>query len=143
MACKSQGLCRSLLVVAVLGMAGCRASYVDRGAALYADHEYLEADELFEHNEGRLQSATSSERARYALYRGVTLLSLGDSARSRYWLKYAARCDERDTQALSSDERAMLARALDTHAHYEERIATKRRVVDGARASLETTPITQ
>lgn len=143
MACKSQGLYRSLLVVAVVGMAGCRASYVDRGAALYADHNYVEADELFEHNEAQLQNATTSERARYALYRGVTLLSLGDSARSRYWLKYAARCDERDSQALSSEERAMLARALDTHANYEERIATKRREVDGARASLESVPVAQ
>lgn len=143
MAYKSQHLWRSLLVVGIVGMAGCRASYVDRGAALYAEHNYLEADELFEHNEARLQSAPVAERARYALYRGVTLLSLGDSARSRYWLSYAARCGERDSQALSSDERSMLTHALNTHSEYEARIASRRRAVEGARASLESAPSAQ
>lgn len=143
MACKSRCLLSSLLVLGAVGMAGCRASYVDRGAALYANHSYVEADELFEHNEQRLQSAPASERARYALYRGVTLLSLGDSVRSGYWLSYAARCHSRDSQALSDDERAMLTRALDTHAEYEARIAGKRRAVESARASLETGALTQ
>lgn len=143
MACKSRYLLSCLLVVGALGTAGCRASYVDRGAALYATHNYVEADELFEHNEQRFQTAPPAERARYALYRGVTLLSLGDSVRSGHWLSYAARFHARDSQTFSSEERAMLTRALETHAEYEARIAGKRRAVESARASLETGTLTQ
>jgi hypothetical protein len=138
--CRS--LWRSLLVVAVFGLGGCRASYVDRGAALYANHNYVEADELFEHNEGRLKTASSSERARYALYRGVTLLSLGDSSRARFWLGYASRCADRDSEALSEEERATLDRALETHAKYEARIAEHRNS-QNASASLEKAPSAQ
>lgn len=145
MSSNCRALSRSSVVVALLalsGLGGCRASYVDRGAALYANRNYVEADELFEHNEARLKTASNAERARYALYRGVTLLSLGDSARSRYWLSYATRCAEREPDALSADEQATLDRALETHAKYEARLA-ERRQAQAASASLDVAPTAQ
>ncbi|MFZ5895066.1 MAG: hypothetical protein ACOY0T_28660 [Myxococcota bacterium] len=125
-----------LLALAACAAFGCRASYVDRGAALYASHDYVEADELFEHNEPRLANASGAERARYGLYRGMTLLSLGDSKRARYWLDYATRWTQRDPDALSADERATLNRALETHASFEAKVATPQRAAEPSEAAI-------
>ena len=38
----------SWLSLLVVSLAGCRASYVDRGAALYAERDYVGAAEVFE-----------------------------------------------------------------------------------------------
>jgi len=122
-------------LLAASALAGCHASYVDRGAALYAERDYVGADELFEHNETRLTHASNSERARYALYRGVTLLSLGDSARSQYWLEVAARAARHEPAALTEAERATLRSALNTHDDYSSPVGTEQRT-QGASASL-------
>jgi hypothetical protein len=74
----------SWLSLLVVSLAGCRASYVDRGAALYAERDYVGAAEVFERNEAQFGAASESEQARYALYRGITLQSLGDVQRANY-----------------------------------------------------------
>ncbi|MGC4087870.1 MAG: hypothetical protein QM756_08235 [Polyangiaceae bacterium] len=115
-------LALNLVVVAgAVTLTGCQASCVDRGAALYASHDYVRADELLEHNEARVARASDAERSRFALYRGVTLLSLGDATRSEFWL---ARCRP---EHLSSDERRMLQQARRTHADFSARLQQKRR----------------
>lgn len=115
MACNQWSLTpTALLVLAACALGGCRASYLERGAALYAERDYVGADELFEHNESHIASATTAERARYALYRGVTLQSLGDSARSQYWLQVAAGLSHREPDALTVEEHAALKTALKT-----------------------------
>jgi len=65
---------------------GCGHSCVTRGVDMYAQGNYVGAAEYFEHTQGRLEQAESPERARYGLYRGATLLSLGDYNAADHWI---------------------------------------------------------
>jgi len=93
-------------------LTACGAHYVTRGADLYAGGHYIEAAEVFERTERRLERSTPAERARYGLYRGATLLALGDARRAEHWLRYSHGIALSETRALSAEERVMLGRAL-------------------------------
>jgi hypothetical protein len=100
----------SVLLLAALS--ACTNHYVTRGAELYASGFYIEAAEVFERTERRLDESSPSDQAQYGLYRGATLLALGDSRRARRWLGYSERLLHTDRALLSAEERDMLQRAL-------------------------------
>ncbi len=106
----------SAKVIGVAGMIlagsiiGC-SSYVHRGSALYADGRYIEAAEVFERTEGRLAESSPREKAEYALYRGMTLLVLGDLNNSHRWLTYAYDIERAVPGSLHQDKRALLDRS--------------------------------
>ena len=79
---------------------------------MYSHGNYVGAAEYFEHTQARLDSAPADERARYGLYRGVTLLTLGDLEAADHWFSYAAQVVERHPHALDAEESRMLQRAL-------------------------------
>ena len=91
---------------------GCASRYVARGADLYAGGHYIEAAEVFERTETRLPQASTADRARYGLYRGATLLALGDTLRAGNWLSYTLAIVRSDPSALSEEENTMLRRAI-------------------------------
>lgn len=93
-------------------LSACGASAVNRGADLYARGHYVESAEVFEHTEPRLKAFEQDERARYGLYRGATLLGLGDLGGARRWLRYSSRLLEHDPRALPASERRFLQEAL-------------------------------
>ncbi len=95
----------------MLALAGC-TGYVKRGSALYQDGRYIEAAEVFEHTEGRLPATEPREQAEYGLYRGLTLMSLGDPQGAEHWLQYAAQCEREHPGALRGPRRALLDRAF-------------------------------
>jgi tetratricopeptide (TPR) repeat protein len=98
-------------LVIVLGLAACGCeTHVRRGSALYADGRYVEAAEVFERTEYRLPQYSPRERAEYGLYRGMTLLVLGDLPSARHWLSYAYDVERTIPGALRSDRRALLDR---------------------------------
>ncbi len=101
----------SVLVPALLvaAVAGC-GNYVQRGGTLYADGRYIEAAEVFERTERRLGEYTPKERAEYGLYRGMTLLVLGDLSHAHRWLAYAYEIERANPGSLRSDRRALLDR---------------------------------
>jgi hypothetical protein len=101
-----------LLALALAAEVGCAAHYVSRGADLYAGARYIEAAEVFERTEKRLANSSTPDRARYGLYRGATLLALGDSTRAEKWLAYSSQVLEAEPSALSDEEHTMLSRAL-------------------------------
>jgi hypothetical protein len=101
-----------ILALALATGVGCAAHYVSRGADLYAGGRYIEAAEVFERTEKRLASSGSADRARYGLYRGATLLALGDGARAQTWLSYTSQILQSEPSALSEEEHTMLTRAL-------------------------------
>jgi tetratricopeptide (TPR) repeat protein len=110
-----------LLLPVVIGtwLVGCE-THVRRGSALYADGRYVEAAEVFERTEQRLSQYTPRERAEYGLYRGMTLLALGDLPGSRRWLQYAYDVERKLPGSLRSDRRALLDRGwleLNRRAH--------------------------
>jgi tetratricopeptide (TPR) repeat protein len=96
----------ALLLGAVL-LAGCEG-YVKRGSALYAERRYIEAAEVFERTEARLQESSPQQRAEYGLYRGLTFMVLGDLPSAHRWLAYAQEVERTSPGALPDDRRAQL-----------------------------------
>lgn len=90
----------------------CGAHYVTRGADLYAGGHYVEAAEVFERTEPRLDASSPNERARYGLYRGATLLALGDTRRAAEWLHYSRELARVEQRSLSEDEQILLVQKL-------------------------------
>lgn len=113
----------TLSLVLLAGVPGCGSQYVTRGAELYAGGFYIEAAEVFERTERRLVEASPSEQAQYGLYRGATLLALGDSRRARHWLRYSEKLLTTDPALLSDEERSMLRRALSVLANHSPDLA--------------------
>ena len=92
-----------------LALAGCSANhYVQRGADLYGEGRYVEADEVFERSEPRVARAPLDERAAYAAYRGATFVALGDLPHAHRWLSMASEIERTRPGTLRADERAFL-----------------------------------
>jgi hypothetical protein len=100
-----------LWALAVLTLAGC-AHYVGRGSDLYYQGRYIEAAHILEKIEPRLAQASVVERAAYGLYRGATLLRLGDLVGAGLWLEYARTIDVKHPEALRAEERELLQETL-------------------------------
>src|SRR5690606_10875377 len=77
----------TVLLCAGLTSPACTGN-VKRGHALYSEGYYVEAAEVFERNERRLSEWPPDKRAAYGLYRGMTLLELGDLRGAGRWLAY-------------------------------------------------------
>src|SRR5690349_18962157 len=101
-------------VLVALTVSACGVQYVSRGADLYGDGRYVEAEEIFERTEARLAGSSASERARFGLYRGATFLKLGDAVHAARWLGYARSVLKSDPSALGEDETALLESSLKT-----------------------------
>jgi hypothetical protein len=69
-------------------LVGC-THYLDRGTDLYHQGHYIDAAHVFQNSEERAAEGPEPERAAYAVYRGATLLHLGDLAGAEKWLRYA------------------------------------------------------
>jgi len=94
-------------VLLVAALSGC-SGYVKRGSALYADGRYIEAAEVFERTEVRLAESGPRQQAEYGLYRGLTLLVLGDTLGARHWLSYAYQIEQTHPGVLRGNRRALL-----------------------------------
>jgi hypothetical protein len=100
-------LAASVALCSVLG--GCGAShFVQRGADLYGEGRYVEADEVFERSEPRVARAPVEERAAYSAYRGATFIALGDLRHAQYWLSMASELEHAHPGALRKEELAFL-----------------------------------
>jgi hypothetical protein len=82
--------------------------YVQRGADLYGEGRYVEADEVFARSEPRVAQAAPEQRAAYAAYRGATFVALGDLPHARHWLSMASEIERRQPGTLRTEERAFL-----------------------------------
>lgn len=97
---------------ALLALTGCGAHFVSRGSSLYEGAHYVEAADVFERTEQRLDSCSSRERARFGLYRGATFLKLGDAQHAARWLGYARAIQSSEPSALDRAEAALLDASL-------------------------------
>jgi len=88
---------------------GCGSS-IGRATSLYHQQNYVEAAEVFERTQNRLAAMDSVDRARYGLYRGLTLMALGDLRGAEPWLDYAEAQQRGQSGLLAQDEREMLTR---------------------------------
>lgn len=91
-------------------LSGCAREPVKRGTNLYAGGHYIEAAEVFERTENRLPDMSAQEQARYGLYRGLTLLVLGDLRGAHHWFSYARNVEQRHPGSLGQQRVALLER---------------------------------
>lgn len=95
----------------VSSVLGC-THYVDRGSDLYYQGRYIEAAHVLEKTEPRLTGASHVEQATYGLYRGATLLRLGDLEGADRWLGYCQTVTARHPDVLRKDEQELLQETL-------------------------------
>lgn len=92
-----------------VALSGCSANhYVQRGADLYGEGRFVEADEVFERSEPRVASAPLEQRAAYAAYRGATFIALGDLRHAEQWLAMASQIEHEHPGTLGASDRAFL-----------------------------------
>jgi len=95
-----------------MALSACGSShYVQRGADLYSEGRYVEADEVFARSEPRVARAAPEQRAAYAAYRGATFVALGDLPHAQIWLTIASELERAHPGTLRAEERAFLAGA--------------------------------
>lgn len=111
---------RALLLCALFAGSGCRSS-LERGIHHYARGRYAEAERELVRDQPNTGGYDDDERARYALYRGMTHLALGDRDRARAWLELAARVDGDAGGRLSAEDARRLRIARETLASEVER----------------------
>ena len=101
-----------------MALTACGSShYVQRGADLYGEGRYVEADEVFARSEPRVAQAALEQRAAYAAYRGATFVALGDMPHAQYWLSMASEIERSHPGSLRSEERAFLEGAWRAYAN--------------------------
>ena len=91
--------------------------YVQRGADLYGEGRYVEADEVFARSEPRVAHAALEQRAAYAAYRGATFVALGDLPHAHHWLSMASEIERTRPGTLRAEERAFLEGAWRAYAN--------------------------
>ncbi len=69
--------------------AGCVITYVGRAQTAYVDGRYLEVAEDLAAHEDEVGRLSRSNKVRYGMYRGLSLLRLGDLENSHRWLRFA------------------------------------------------------
>jgi hypothetical protein len=100
-----------LALAVSLFSSGC-THYVGRGSDLFYQGRYIEAAHVLEKSEPRLTGGSFEEQAAYGLYRGATLLRLGDLDGAGRWLEFSRRRTEAHPDALSPEERELLEESL-------------------------------
>src|SRR4051812_29625949 len=99
-------------------LTGCGSShYIQRGADLYGEGRYVEADEVFARSEPRVARAALEQRAAYAAYRGATFVALGDLPHAQHWLSVATEIERSRPGTLRAEERMFLDGAWRAYAN--------------------------
>lgn len=104
-------LFNTLTVAAVLAVAGC-VGPMTRGMGAYDHARYTEALEALQEAEGEALRWRGRERARYALYRGLVHLALGDRESTARWLGEAEEAAARDPRLFGDEDTGRLSSAL-------------------------------
>jgi len=93
----------SSLLLLSLSLAGCRSGW-ELGRDHYRDARYPDALGALVAAEADYPELDQGQRARYALYRGLTHLAVGDAVAADAWLRLAKREADRDPELFDPDE---------------------------------------
>jgi len=91
-------------------LTGCGGGYVGRARRDYGDGRYLEAAERLGQHEADLYDLAPRRQAEYGIYRGLSLMMLGDYAGAHQWLSFAYTVERQNPGALKPEQRAELDR---------------------------------
>ncbi|HMA93158.1 MAG TPA: hypothetical protein VKP30_10760 [Polyangiaceae bacterium] len=103
---------RRLILLLGLALLPSCANPIQRGKALYVEGRLVEAAEVFEHGEDNLATLNSQECIRYGLYRGATLLKLGDLDGAARWLYFAQQAESHHPGSIELSDVQMLRLAF-------------------------------
>jgi hypothetical protein len=103
---------KALLVVILLGLVGCGGALAD-GESLFGRGRYSEAKQRFLSSESAARGWNASDRAEYALSRGLTHAALGDRAAATAWLSLAKSIENEAPGSLSPRDASRLTIGLD------------------------------
>jgi hypothetical protein len=106
------GLLRAMMIASFAWFSSACAGATHEGIGDFEHARYPEALECFRRIEPLARNWDRLEKARYALYRGLTHLALGDHSATVRWLGEATRASNTDPSVFSQDERNRLAAAL-------------------------------
>ena len=99
----------SLGLLLCIGLCAC-SGHVQRGQTLYGDGQYVAAAEVFEQTEPRLEEEQPRKQCEYGVYRGLTLMALGDLHGAETWLAYAEQIVSQNPSAQTPELAALLQR---------------------------------
>jgi hypothetical protein len=97
-----------------LGLSACSGPLAE-GQAQFEKGHYAEAKQTLAAMEVPGRRWRAAERARYALYRGLTCGALGDRPRATVWLREARELRDEHPGALDRQDERRLEAALDTY----------------------------
>ena len=102
---------RIAVLLVALALASC-THYVRRAESAYDGGRYLEAAEDLAAHEHELPQLPPYHRAQYGVYRGLSLLELGEVEAAQQWLQYSAEVEQQAPGSLAPYQRMQLDRGL-------------------------------
>ena len=96
-----------LLVPLLLSLVGCAGRF-GRAVHSYEESRFPDAMATFRSMETEEKDWSEDEQTRYALYRGLTHLAVGDARAASHWLGLAKRATERKPKLLSVSDQERL-----------------------------------
>lgn len=106
----------AFLLILLVSSSGCRSALSDAMAS-YTDARYPTAAAQFRAAEPAARRLNGGEFARYALYRGLTHLALGDASAAARWVGYAKQSADRDPYVFNDSDRGALLAAWRSMGH--------------------------
>lgn len=88
--------------ILALALASCGGP-LDDAESLFKRGQYPAAHQVLSGLEAETRSWSDAERAEYALYRGLTLVALGDRGRASLWLREAKAVEDEHPGSLPYD----------------------------------------
>lgn len=102
------------LLLLVSSLAGCGGALAE-GQSQFDKGRYAEAKQTFVECEAESRTWSDERRARYALYRGLTLGALGDRAQAGVWLREAKAIEAANPGSLSKEDAQRLRLGLESN----------------------------
>jgi len=100
-------LATSFFWFSVLFVLGC-GSYLGNAQRAYQEGRFLEAAENLGNHEAEVARLEPAKQANYGLYRGLSLLKLGDHDAASQWLGFAAEIEKKRPGSLQPAQRREL-----------------------------------
>jgi hypothetical protein len=104
------------LLASLAALAACQSS-LGRGVEAYDQSRYPEAIAELRRGEAAWPTDSEPQRTRYALYRGLTHLALGDAHAAESWLRWARQRVAQRSALLSPSEHGQLDAAWRSLGH--------------------------
>jgi len=95
-----------LVAAALLGCSG----YLGRAKRAYSEGRYLESAERLEKHEPDVRELSPRKQIDYGIYRGLSLMMLGDYVGAEMWLTYAREVAAQAPGELTPNQKAVMER---------------------------------